>query len=30
MLSGRSTNEDVAKRDSRNKRMHKRRLVRAH
>lgn len=30
MLSGRSTNEDVVKRDSKNKRMHKRRLVRAH
>lgn len=30
MLSARSTNEDVVKRDSRNKRMHKRRLVRAH
>lgn len=29
-LSGRSTNEDVVKRDSKNKRMHKRRLVRAH
>lgn len=30
MLSGRSTSEDVVKRDSRNKRKHKRRLVRAH
>lgn len=30
MLSGRSTSEDVAKRDSKSKRMHKRRLVRAH
>lgn len=30
MLSSRSTNQDVVKRDSRNKRMHKRRLVRSH
>lgn len=30
MLSGRSTSENVVKRDSRNKRTHKRRLVRAH
>ncbi|KAG2033084.1 glycosyl hydrolase family 61-domain-containing protein [Suillus americanus] len=30
MLSSRSTNQDVVKRDSRNKRKHKRRLVRAH
>lgn len=30
MLTGRSTNEDVVKRDSKNKRSHKRRLIRTH